>query len=101
MAAGHRASGAGARKPQMAKFILRFRGAGAKPETDVVRVKACAGVTVLDESMPRMLLVEGAKAKVAQLAERLAGWVMSEERAVELPSPRPKVRSKAGSKRAA
>jgi hypothetical protein len=85
----------------MAKFILRFRGPGAMPEPDVARVKACAGVTVLDESMPRMLLVEGAKSKVVQLADRLEGWVMSEERTVQLPSPRPKVRSKAGSKRAA
>ncbi|MCC6610034.1 MAG: hypothetical protein IT515_10235 [Burkholderiales bacterium] len=85
----------------MAKFILRFRGAGAKPAADVTRVKACAGVTVLDDSMPRMLLVEGAKSKVAHLAGSLEGWVISEERALQLPSPRPKVRSKAGAKRAA
>jgi hypothetical protein len=85
----------------MARFILRFRGPGAKPAADVTRVKECAGVTVLDDTMPRMLLVEGAKTKVVQLADRLEGWVISEERAVQLPNPRPKVRSKAGSKRAA
>ena len=78
----------------MAKFILRFRGPGPKPAADVSRVKHCAGVTVLDASMPRMLLVEGAKSKVVQLADRLAGWVVSEQVAVRLPNPRPKVRSK-------
>lgn len=85
----------------MARFILRYRGQGAKPAADVARVKQCAGVTVLDASMPRMLLVEGAKAKVRELAERLEGWVAAEEQTVRLPDPRPKVRSKAASKRAA
>ncbi|MCL4800631.1 MAG: hypothetical protein KJ025_13650 [Burkholderiales bacterium] len=85
----------------MARFILRFRGPGAKPAADVARVKQCAGVTVLDESTPRMLLVEGARSKVLQLAGRLEGWVASEDQAVRLPDPRPKVRTKQASKRAA
>lgn len=85
----------------MARFILRFRGPGAKPAADVARLKRCAGVTVLDESMPRMLLVEGAPSKVLQLAGRLTGWVAAEDHAVRLPDPRPKARAKPASKRAA
>ncbi|MCZ7562697.1 MAG: hypothetical protein M5U08_01920 [Burkholderiales bacterium] len=56
---------------------------------------------MLDESMPRMLLVEGAPSKVLQLAGRLTGWVAAEDHAVRLPDPRPKARAKPASKRAA
>lgn len=77
----------------MAKYILRFTGSGAKPAADVALIRKREGLTVLDEA-PRMLLVQCAKTRVRQLVEGLDNWVMSEERAVELPSPRPKVRSK-------
>jgi hypothetical protein len=77
----------------MKKYILRFTGSGAKPAADVARIRNTEGVTVLDEA-PRMLLVQCAKTRARQLVEDLDKWVMSEERAVELPDPRPKVRSK-------
>ena len=77
----------------MAKYILRFTGSGAKPAADVARIRKYEGVTVLDEA-PRMLLVQCAKPRARHLVEGLDNWVMSEERAVELPNPRPKVRSK-------
>jgi len=77
----------------MKKYILRFTGTGTKPATDVTRIRKCEGVTVLDEA-PRMLLVQCAKTRAKQLVENLDNWVMSEERTIELPSPRPKVRSK-------
>lgn len=48
---------------------------------------------MLDES-PRMMLVQCAKTRAKQLVDGLDQWVMSEERTVELPNPRPKVRSK-------
>jgi len=50
-------------------------------------------VTILDEA-PRMLLVQCAKPRARQLVDDLENWVMSEERSVGLPDPRPKVRSK-------
>jgi len=75
------------------KFILRYCGKGAKPADAVARVKASDGVKVVDDSSPRMLLVEGPKAAVEALASGLGDWVMSEERTVRLPSPRPRVRS--------
>jgi len=77
-----------------AKFILRYCGKGAKPAAQVARVKACEDVKLLDESSPRMLLVEGARQAVASLAETLPDWVVSEERAVKLPDPRPQVRGR-------
>jgi hypothetical protein len=77
----------------MKKYILRFTGSGAKPAADVARIRKTEGVTVLDEA-PRMLLVQCAKTRAKQLVDSLDNWVMSEERTVELPNPRPKVRSK-------
>jgi hypothetical protein len=77
----------------MAKYILRFTGSGEKPAADVKSIRKRAGVTILDEA-PRMLLVQCAKPRAKQLVDKLENWVMSEERSVELPNPRPKVRSK-------
>jgi len=77
----------------MKKYILRFTGSGAKPAADVTHIRECEGVTILSEA-PRMLLVQCAKSRAKQLVEELDNWVMSEERTVELPNPRPKVRSK-------
>jgi hypothetical protein len=76
------------------KFILRYCGKGAKPANAVARVKACEDVRLLDASSPRMLLVEGPKQAVEALAGTMADWVMSAERTVKLPSPRPQIRSK-------
>jgi hypothetical protein len=73
-------------------FILRFCGEGTKPAADVKRVKQCAGVTVIDQSTPRMLLVEGPKAQVRKLADSMPDWAMSEERRLAAPKPRPRVR---------
>jgi hypothetical protein len=74
------------------KFILRFCGEGAKPPADVKRIKQCEGVTVIDQSTPRMLLVEGPKAQVRKLADSMPDWALSEERRNALPKPRPRVR---------
>ncbi len=77
----------------MAKYILRYTGSGAKPAADVTRIRRSDGVIILDEA-PRMLLVQCAKPRAKQLIDNLVDWVLSEERSVELPNPRPKVRSK-------
>jgi hypothetical protein len=80
--------------PMSKKFILRYCGKGAKPAGAVARVKACEDVRLVDASSPRMLLVEGPKHAVEALAGRMSDWVVSEERTVKLPNPRPQVRSK-------
>ena len=76
------------------KFIMRYCGKGAKPANAVARVKASAAVKVLDDSSPRMLLVEGPKQAVEALAGTLSDWVVCAERTVKLPNPRPQIRSK-------
>jgi hypothetical protein len=80
--------------PMSKKFILRYCGKGTKPTNAVARVKACEDVKLLDDSSPRMLLVEGPKQAVEALAGTMSDWVVSAERTVKLPNPRPQVRSK-------
>ena len=58
------------------------------------RVKASDGVKVVDDSSPRMLLVEGPKAAVEAIAGSLADWVVSEERTVKA-APQPVGRASA------
>lgn len=75
----------------MSRFILRYRGAGAKPAEDVDRIRALPNAKVLDGS-PRMLLVEAPEADMRALVDSLPDWVMTEERMIPLPDPRPKLR---------
>lgn len=76
------------------KFILRYCGKDAKPAGAAARVEASDAVKVLDDSSPRMLLVEGPKQAVEALAGTLSDWVVSAERTMKVPNPRPQVRSK-------
>lgn len=75
----------------MSRFILRFRGKGAKSAEDVERIRALPATTVLDDSS-RMLLVEAPEAELKAAIEAMPDWAMSEERMIPLPDPRPKLR---------
>ena len=83
-----------ARLVYAAARALGFGGKGAKPAAQVARVRACEDVKLLDASSPRMLLVEGVRQAVDALAETMPDWVVSEERTVKLPDPRPQVRGR-------
>lgn len=78
----------------MSRFILRYRGQGAKPTRDVDRIRSLENTKVLDESSPRMLLVEGPEAGLKALVESMPQWVLTPERMIPLPDPRPKPRKK-------
>lgn len=78
----------------MSRFILRYRGEGSKPEEDVSRIRSLQSIKVLDESSPRMLLVEGAGAKLKALVKSMPEWVLTLQRMIPLPDPRPKPRKK-------
>jgi len=73
-----------------ARFVLRYRGDGAKPEADVERVRAVAGAVVVDSS-PRMLLVESDAEPLQSLVEALPDWVMSPEQTFAVPDTRKRV----------
>ena len=76
----------------MGRYILRFTGQGSPPAHDLERIRSVPGLTVVDESSPRMLLVQGPADAIQQLGD-LPSWVVTAERFVPVPNPRPKLRS--------
>jgi hypothetical protein len=78
----------------MRRFILRYRGEGSKPAEDVSRIRSLQSIKVLDESSPRMLLVEGPGTRLKALVESMPEWVLTPERIISLPDPRPKPRKR-------
>ena len=75
----------------MSRFILRFRGKGTKPTQDVERIRALPDTEVLRDSS-RMILVEAPEAELKAAVASMPQWMMTEERVVSLPDPRPKLR---------
>jgi hypothetical protein len=73
------------------RFVLRYRGEGAKPDDDVARVRELPGAVVVDDSSPRMLLVEAEPGPLKELVEALPDWVMGPDVAYEVPDTRKKV----------
>lgn len=73
-----------------ARFVLRYRGEGPKPDDDVAKVRELAGTVVVDSS-PRMLLVESEPEPLRHLVDGLPDWVLDVERTYEVPDTRKKV----------
>jgi hypothetical protein len=69
------------------RFVLRYRGSGARPAGDVERVAALPGVELLDET-PRMLLVAGPEEALRDAVAAMPGWVMAPDAAVPFPDVR-------------
>jgi hypothetical protein len=86
-------------KNAVERYVLRFRGAAFKPPADVERILASKGITVLDDSSPRMLLVEAGRVELKALVDSMPGWIMTPERTISLPDPRPRLRSNRGKKK--
>jgi hypothetical protein len=74
-----------------ARFVLRYRGAGVKPEADVERVRALAGAVIVDDSSARMVVVESPPAPLRDLVGTLPDWVMAPEQTYVVPDTRPRV----------
>jgi hypothetical protein len=74
------------------RYVLRYRGPGAKPAADVDSVRRRPGVTDVDESGAKMLMVECDEAVAAELAENLPDWVMGPEQTYTVPDTRKGVR---------
>lgn len=72
------------------RFVLRYRGEGAKPEADVERVRQLTDAVVVDSSS-RMLLVESDPEPLATLVDDLPDWVMTPERSYEVPDTRKQI----------
>ncbi len=76
----------------MSRFILRFRGPEPEAVKDIERIRNLRHVKVIDDSSPRMLLIEASEVEAKSLMASMSGWVMTPERMISLPDPRPKPR---------
>jgi hypothetical protein len=54
-------------------------------------IRSLPDTTVLDDESPRMLLVEGPAEELQTAIKSLPNWVMTEERELTLPDPRPRL----------
>lgn len=73
----------------MGRFILIFRGKGPKPIEDVERFRTLRNTTVLDDSSPRMILVEAPDTELKELVDTMLGWIIVQEKMIPLPDIRP------------
>ena len=76
-----------------ARFILRYTGAGPRPNAHVARLRQVPGAKVLRES-DRMLLVEGGRREIEAATRALDGWVLSTEKTIPVPDTRKKVKGR-------
>jgi hypothetical protein len=79
----------------MARFILRYKGSGPKPDDDIARISGLPHTTVLEDS-PRMLLVGAPEPELRTLIDSMPDWVMSPEQTITIPDPRAKILREAG-----
>ena len=70
------------------RYVLRYRPPGARPEADVERIRHLRGVTVIDDSAPRMLLIECSDEPPPGLAETLPDWVLAPGQTLSVPDTR-------------
>ncbi|HZX83910.1 MAG TPA: hypothetical protein VFF19_10120 [Reyranella sp.] len=75
----------------MPRFIMRYKGAGAKPADDVRRIRRVPSVDVVDET-PRMVLVESDAATATHLAQEFGEWSVAPDTRIPLPDTRHRVK---------
>jgi hypothetical protein len=73
----------------MARFILRFQGEGTVPSLDIERVRALPGTTILDESLPHLIMIEGPEDFLRAALGTMNGWSISQERIYRSPGRHP------------
>lgn len=74
----------------MARFILRYRGAGSRPAAVVDNIRRLDGANIVDDS-GRMLLVDAPEQSLRGVLGEDKDWVVSPERSFPIPDTRKKV----------
>lgn len=75
----------------MPRFIVRYRGQGARPQDAVERICAIGGASVLEDS-GRMMLVEAPEQELRKALGPEPDWIVMPEVKYEVPDTRQKVR---------
>jgi hypothetical protein len=71
----------------MPRFIVRRVGPGAEPREVLKTLRAHPDVTLIDEDIPTMLLVDGPGAALDKLVTKAPGWTVSPEQTYAPPKP--------------
>ncbi len=61
------------------RFVLYYAGA-LPPAGDQPKIEAVPGLKIVDQTSPKLLLVEAPETPVHRLLEELDGWVLEPER---------------------
>jgi hypothetical protein len=75
----------------MPRYILRYKGTGTKPESDLQRIRNASTLAVIDES-PRMLLVDSDAETIGHLRDHLGDWLVTPEAQISVPDPRHRIK---------
>jgi len=75
----------------MPRFILRYRGQGARPQDAVEKIRAIGGASVLEDS-DRMMLVEAPEEALRDALGSADDWIVAPEVKYKVPDTREKVR---------
>jgi len=71
----------------VARFILRYQGAGSHSESDLARALARRNAKVIDRTS-RMLLVEGSDDALHEEFGNDPDWLITRERSIDPPDPK-------------
>ncbi len=70
----------------MARYVLVHRHSEPNP-ADLELIAHAPGVTVLDQTVKRAMLVEAPEEAAAELRSRLKNWIVAEEASYPRPGP--------------
>lgn len=71
----------------MSQFLLYYTGKGLKPAEDVAKVRAIPGVVVINDSLPRGVVLEVSSSLAQQRLRKIPAWKLQESQDVELDPP--------------
>ena len=74
----------------MARFVVRYRGRGERPEQAIQRVRSIKDASVLDDT-GRMMLVDAPEHELRSALGSDADWVIAPEVSYSVPDPRPRI----------
>ena len=74
----------------MSRFVIRYRGSGARPEDVVRRIRQMPELSIVDDG-GRVLLVEGPEGSLREALGSSTDWLVAAEKTYSVPSPRKRI----------
>lgn len=71
----------------MSQFLLYYTGKGLKPADDVAKVRAIPGVVIINDDLPRGVVLEVSSNLAQQKLKRFPAWKLQASQEVEIDTP--------------